>query len=269
MRYGRFKGAMMILLSLLLANFIKSNTVFFLYALTMIPATLMFSELSQKKLPIHHIFLRCILTLLVCYGAALIFFSKGMPYAFLHTHLTSFLKSLPQLIAQNEIAFPQLSQWKAKAELIAGQANIYAAHFIQEQLFAYLVSSLLIMLWLATVILRTLGISVISQDLSQWKTPDHLVWVFIGAFFFAEVTVPFLTPLGKNIFHILLVIYFLQGMAIGSFYFTYKQYTLSQKILSYILLTIFPFLTTCFGFFDLWIDFRKACVKNFKKKESL
>ncbi len=272
-RHGRRAGYLLSFLALGLALTMGSPASFLIFLVTTPLVALLFSELSQFKLPTDQLILRTTVLLVVIYMGILGCVSKGHLYVFLHDHATQYISSLPNLLDQSEASFVsfkklnpvQFEQFKEKLTQVAQAAGAISASWIQEKLFGYMIGGLLLALWLATVLLRFFHVSLSREDLTKWKAPDHLVWLFIASFFFNEITIPILTPIAKNIFAIVLVIYFLQGVAIAAFYFSYKNYALFQKALGYILLILFPFLPASFGLFDLWINFRSHIGKQNKK----
>lgn len=272
-KYGRRGGYLLSFLALGLALVTGSPATFLIFLLTTPLIALLFCELSELKLPINQLILRTTVLLVIFYSAVLGFVSKGHIYTFLHGHAVQYLNSLPQILDHNAASFSsfkklnptQFESLKEKLVTVAQSANAISGTWIQEKLFGYVVSGILLTLWLATLLLRFFRVSLGREDLTKWKAPDHLIWFFIASFFFNEITVPVLTPVAKNIFTILLVIYFLQGVAIAAFYFSHKNYSSFQKALGYVLLILFPFLPASFGLFDLWINFRSHIGKQNKK----
>ena len=276
-KYGRRVGYLLSFLALGLALVSGSPTTFLLFLLTTPLVALLFCELSTLKLPTDQLILRTTVLLVIFYSAVLLGVSKGHPYAFFQEHAIQYLTSLPQILDQNAASFSSLQklnpshfdQLKEKLVTVAQMAGTLSATWIQEKLFGYVVSGILLTLWLATFLLRFFGIaggiSGEREDLTKWKAPDHLIWFFIVSFFFNEIKVPVFTPIAKNVFTLLLVIYFLQGVAIAAFYFSHKNYSSFQKALGYVLLLLIPFLPASFGLFDLWINFRGHIGKQNKK----
>ena len=101
--------------------------------------------------------------------------------------------------------------------------------------------------------------------LSQWRAPNWLVWIFIaagGLCFIPETTVRFC---GINIFLMASFIYFLQGLAIVSFFFQNRNVSLFFRWVFYFLIAIQQMLMIAIalvGFCDIWIDFRKHIRKT-------
>ncbi|PLX79656.1 MAG: hypothetical protein C0616_10810 [Desulfuromonas sp.] len=100
---------------------------------------------------------------------------------------------------------------------------------------------------------------------TQWKAPEFLIWLLILAGF----GVFYLEGTGRqvalNALLILLPVYFLQGMAVVSFFFLKKKVPPLFRTFGYVLLTMlnpFQMIVTGIGVFDLWIDFRKPRIKQ-------
>jgi len=109
------------------------------------------------------------------------------------------------------------------------------------------------------VIMSWLGI------LNHWKAPEYLVWFTIltlGSFF---VPIENIKILGLNIFIVLMLVYFFQGISIVSFFFEKKEFPFFLKFFIYTLIVIqqiFAVLIIGIGFFDTWFDFRKLNLKQ-------
>ena len=71
--------------------------------------------------------------------------------------------------------------------------------------------------------------------------------------------------IATNLFYIIMLCYFFQGMAVVNSYMKRKAYPPLVKGLIYTLLLILnplPIVVTSVGVFDLWVDFRKPRQKN-------
>lgn len=100
-----------------------------------------------------------------------------------------------------------------------------------------------------------------SEDLKEWKSPDHMVW------FMLVPSLALFLPLGwllrtvvVNVVFVCAVFYFFHGLAIVSYYFDHKNVPVFFRILGYMLIVFEQFLTVLvvgLGFFDLWGDFRR------------
>lgn len=100
---------------------------------------------------------------------------------------------------------------------------------------------------------------------TQWKAPEFLIWLLIVAGFGAFYLEGIGRQVALNVLLVLLPIYFLQGMAVVSFFFLKKKVPPLFRTFGYVLLTMlnpFQMIVTGIGVFDLWIDFRKPRVKQ-------
>jgi uncharacterized protein YybS (DUF2232 family) len=98
----------------------------------------------------------------------------------------------------------------------------------------------------------------------DWKAPDYLVWPMITAGFAAFFTTATLQTIAINLLVILFPLYYLQGLAIVTYYFQQRGTSLWLRAVSYLLLALFnplPFFLAGVGLFDLWGNFRKVRVK--------
>lgn len=99
----------------------------------------------------------------------------------------------------------------------------------------------------------------------NWKAPDYLVWPMILAGFGAYFATATLQQVAFNLLIILFPLYYLQGLAIITYYFQQRGTPPWLRAISYLLLALFnplPFFLAGVGLFDLWANFRKERVKQ-------
>jgi len=97
-------------------------------------------------------------------------------------------------------------------------------------------------------------------NLTCWKAPEQLVWIFILSGIGVLIPLAEIKFLALNILAICLFVYFLQGLAIGEFFFHKKKMPIFLRFLFYFLIMIQQYLMLLIaaaGLFDLWLDFRK------------
>jgi uncharacterized protein YybS (DUF2232 family) len=97
-------------------------------------------------------------------------------------------------------------------------------------------------------------------DLSHWKAPDKLVWLFIVSGAMTLAPAGKLDIIGVNLLIICCLIYLFQGMAITAFFFRQRKIPRLLRALFYILIMVQQYmviLVIALGLFDIWIDFRK------------
>ena len=97
--------------------------------------------------------------------------------------------------------------------------------------------------------------------LNMWKAPEYLVWGVIGcgAALFLPATA--IKIIGLNGLLILMAVYFLQGIAIVSYYFEKKRLPRFIRFFLYALIAVQHLVLLAvigLGFFDMWINFRKS-----------
>jgi len=99
---------------------------------------------------------------------------------------------------------------------------------------------------------------------SKWVVPEQVVWVLIGSgglLFFAE---GILGALGLNLFFLVLVVYFLQGLAILIHFLYSRNVPVFFWVLIFFVIVLQPLLIGAavgLGIFDTWIDLRKIRVE--------
>ncbi len=101
--------------------------------------------------------------------------------------------------------------------------------------------------------------------LSEWSAPAWLVWIFIAAGGMSAVPMAPVRFSGVNLFLVASFIYFLQGLAIVSFFFQHRNISPFFRFLAYFLIAIQQMLMIAIaavGLFNLWVDFRKYLRKD-------
>lgn len=96
--------------------------------------------------------------------------------------------------------------------------------------------------------------------LNRWRSPEPLVWAVIGCGVLLLLPISGLKVIGLNGLIVLMAIYFFQGIAIVSFFFQKKRLPMALRFILYSLIALQQFLLLLiigFGFFDMWLNFRK------------
>jgi hypothetical protein len=110
-----------------------------------------------------------------------------------------------------------------------------------------------------------------SEDLTEWRVPFVVVWVFIGAALPAYALSGFIGMLGANLVLVLAILYFMQGMAIVQAGF--RHYAVSGFLRGFFYLAMFfwhqvVLVVTTLGLFDIWVDFRTRFFRTSKEGEN-
>lgn len=98
----------------------------------------------------------------------------------------------------------------------------------------------------------------------DWKAPDLLVWPLISAGFSAFLTTGTVQSVAINLLVVLIPIYYVQGLAIVTYFFQQRGISPWLRALGYLLLALFnplPLFVAGAGLFDLWGNFRRERVK--------
>ena len=110
----------------------------------------------------------------------------------------------------------------------------------------------------------------LRPDLGDFKTfrnPDLLVWLLIVAGFSLMAPTPLVSIPALNVLVVLLLLYFLQGMAVLLTLVSRQVMAGGLRIMLYLMLVLQPYLAllvSAVGIFDLWGDFRTP-----RKQENL
>jgi uncharacterized protein YybS (DUF2232 family) len=111
-----------------------------------------------------------------------------------------------------------------------------------------------------------------TGDLREWKSPEPLVWCFILSGF--SLFLPgweLLRTLALNLFLVIAVFYFFQGLAIVAYYFHHKNVPFFLRGLTYVLIVfeqVFTVFVVGLGLFDLWGDFRRLKKKDLNPSQA-
>lgn len=97
------------------------------------------------------------------------------------------------------------------------------------------------------------------------RLPDWLIWLLISAGFGLLINVVQVERIALNMLTVMLPLYFLQGIAIMTFFFRKKSFSTLSRVFGYVLVLVvnpLPLLVTAIGVFDMWFDFRKPREKT-------
>lgn len=98
-----------------------------------------------------------------------------------------------------------------------------------------------------------------EPPLSQWGAPEWLVFPFLGAGFLLLVPLPALRLVAVNLFLVLGLVYFFQGLAVVAA--LYERFRLPGflRLLGFLIAFMNPvfLVVTLVGLLDLWLDFRR------------
>ncbi len=97
-------------------------------------------------------------------------------------------------------------------------------------------------------------------DLSQWRVPEKIIWLLIGAGFILLFPWEPTRVAGLNILILLLPLYALNGLAVAEFFQQKLKVSLFFRLLFYVMLFAVPYviIAACLvGLVDVWFEFRK------------
>ena len=130
---------------------------------------------------------------------------------------------------------------------------------------AMVIGSTLVVAWINLLLAKGIltakgGVFPDFGPLNHWKAPDALIWLFIGCGGLLLMPGNSLKMLGLNGLLILLTVYFLQGIAVVSYYFEKKRFPRALRLFLYTLIALQQFILLLIiglGLFDIWLNFRK------------
>lgn len=98
-----------------------------------------------------------------------------------------------------------------------------------------------------------------------WKAPEQLIWLLIAGGFGALFAEGWPQLAALNLLTVLLPLYFMQGLAVVSYFFRQRGFSPLLRAIGYLLLlAVSPLqlIVAGMGVFDLWADFRKPRIKE-------
>lgn len=96
--------------------------------------------------------------------------------------------------------------------------------------------------------------------LNRWQAPEPLIWAVIACGLILLLPATGIRLIGVNGLLVLLTVYFIQGIAIVSFFFDKKKLPRTIRVVLYMMIAfqqLFLLIIICIGLFDMWINFRK------------
>jgi uncharacterized protein YybS (DUF2232 family) len=95
--------------------------------------------------------------------------------------------------------------------------------------------------------------------LSRWRLPDAVIWLLIASGFALFVPNATVALVAGNVFAVVIACYFVQGMAIISYFFQRFSLPRTLRVATYLVIAfqqVVVGLVVALGVFDLWGDFR-------------
>jgi len=171
---------------------------------------------------------------------------------------------LSHSIEHNINLYSKLPLAKEDIDLIKNNKQAFV-DFFARVFPALVLTGALTIVWINVLLgrnlLRPTGIILANLDnLSKWKAPDYIIWMFLASGGFLFLPHGGFNFIGLNVFIVVCFIYFLQGLAIISFVFQNKSVPPFFRFLIYFLIAVQQFFmipVIVIGLFDIWFNFRK------------
>lgn len=103
-----------------------------------------------------------------------------------------------------------------------------------------------------------------SLSLLSFKLPDGFIWVAMISFLFSFIDLGSkpLSITATNIVNVMVVLYFLQGLAVIETFFVALRFGFFIRFMTYVVFLIqLFFLVAAIGLIDFWVEFRKRFVR--------
>lgn len=194
------------------------------------------------------------------YGLLALF--KGLsPVAWIRGYYAKILEEFLALNFKGGLTIDQLAFLKENFQAFVSTLTLFSPAF----LFCFMTFVVVINLFFATWLFGPINNNFQEMRLNCWKIDFNWVWVVISGLFVVLLNAffirqPILYAFSANVLFVLVFIYFLQGMAVISYYMTKRSKGLLIKIAVYgLILLLFhsiSLVVSGLGFFDSWFDFR-------------
>jgi hypothetical protein len=205
-------------------------------------------------------------TSVVLLTAAVIFFSVSSGQNVHQMAIDEIQKSVSQAVAIYE-----KSGVKGEELVVLKQTMATAADLVIRMYPALIIITLIAMVGCNLALLKRftagMGISLNIDEFRAYRNPDILVWGFIAAGFSLLAADRVITTPAINVLAIIVVLYFLQGLAVITTVISRQSIAGVLRAGLYIMLLLQPYLAAlvaAIGIFDLWGDFRTP-----RKQENL
>lgn len=158
-------------------------------------------------------------------------------------------------VGENKAEIADMKEFVDKT--VGGFASSYPAFVLVGSLISAIANySLLRIVWG-----RIYGPGLFSErTFAEWVCPENLVWGFIAASLALFLGQGMLEDAGLNLFIVMMVIYFAQGMSIVVHFLKARKVPIFLWLVLFIIIFVQPLfiaLIAGMGVFDIWVDFRK------------
>jgi uncharacterized protein YybS (DUF2232 family) len=260
-KLGRWLGVVVLLITIAVMGLVAGGLtmdVFFFSGLMLLGFSL--SEMFEKELSVEMTVAAACGIVLATGLAAILVYSAVSNTGVIHlvsTYVTANLELSLKLY--RDIGIPQET-----IDAISGSLD-RIQYVLVRLLPSLAAASTLFVAWTnliaARPIMARFGVAVPDFGrLNRWRAPDPLVWGVIGCGIIMLLPATGIRLIGLNGLMVLLTIYFIQGIAIVSFFFEKKKLPRPFRAALYTLIAFQQLLLLviiCIGLFDMWINFRK------------
>ncbi|MFN2257508.1 MAG: DUF2232 domain-containing protein [Desulfuromonadaceae bacterium] len=185
----------------------------------------------------------------------------------LHYHLEAKAEYIDAEMEQVHAVYAEAGVDDAQLqELVAVVEN--TAEFLKRAYAGVTLAALGLVYLVTVMVLYVLGrgkFTLPGVEFHHFKVADPVIWLLIASGFSLLLPVIAVQDIALNVLTVLLPLYFVQGVAIVTFYFRKKGFSLLARIFAYTIMLVvnpLPLMVAALGIFDLWFDFRKPRVKT-------
>jgi hypothetical protein len=151
----------------------------------------------------------------------------------------------------------ELSVMGLSGKKYSGKSEI--KEYLLSNMYSFIIVALIVMVVINVFFMTGLFPDVLDrQELFKWRVPSWYIWIMLAAGFSLVLSYGGRAVVQENIFRVVLLPYFFQGLAIVAFYLQKKQFPGFLRIVIIVTLSVFMVIpSTVVGFVDHWLNFRK------------
>ena len=157
-----------------------------------------------------------------------------------------------------------------QAQQMNSMIKLNPAHLVGQSpsvLVALLILSLALALILESSVTKLMKLpmeKVENLNLLSFRLPDSYIWIAMFSFLFSfwNFGDEFLGLIATNIVNVMVVLYFLQGLAVTETFFVALRFGFFIRFMTYVVFLVqLFFLVAAIGLIDFWVEFRKRFVR--------
>lgn len=237
---------------------VLGSTVAVVFGVHHVVAAVAMTELLRRRAPTTVVIGGCVVAMVavgVLMLAVVLLQAQQDPFAFIAAEIT---RAIDQTIAVYREMGVQGEQIEALESFSGrfgkGVAALSPAILLSGALLGAAVNYLVVRRFM---IRRGMAAQLHDADLGLWSAPRRSMSVAVGAGVALLLPVASLRLAAANVLLVMLLVFFMQGIAVAHFYLARIQAPRPVRTAGYLALVVMPLIVTAVGVFDHWFNFRR------------